>query len=115
MFQNVSNYLSVIQGILVNVDSPPDADVVLVYRNNAYADLTLQVRFERGLGPWFADNLVNALLLAVGVLGGQVHRAIRLVQATEQPCESIYVLCHGKVGEDKPPPIPKLERRVFVR
>ena len=70
MFQNVSDYLSVIQGVLINVDGPPDADVVLVNRNNAYADPTLQVRCKRGLGPWFADNLVIALLLAVGVLGG---------------------------------------------
>ena len=83
MFQNVSDYFSVIQRVLVNINGTPNANVVLVDGYNAYADLTLQVRLERGLGPWFANNLIIALLLAIGVLGGQIHRAIRLVQTTE--------------------------------
>ena len=83
LLEDVLDYFCMVQGVLVYVDGTPAAYIVFVDRNNANADLTLQVGFISGLGPWFADNFVIALLLTVGVLSGQVHCAISFIQATE--------------------------------
>ena len=105
--------LLVVEGIHIDIDSTPEAGVLLVDRHDADTHLALQVGLENGLGPWFADNLVYALLLSVGVFFGEIDGTIGAVEATENASKSVCGIHNGKKGRISPPPV-ILERHVVV-
>ena len=88
-------YLAVVQRVLVNVNSAPQAGIVLVDGNDAYACLAAEMGFVGGKGPWFVDELVDALLLSPSVLGCKIQGTVGSVQATEQPRKSFCFFFHS--------------------
>ena len=83
-----------VERVLVNVQRTPDAEVVLVNRNNPYALSAFQVGGESGPGPWFVDKGVLSLLLATGIFPCDVHNPVGAFEAPEELRKPIYVFFH---------------------
>ena len=103
--------LLVVERIHVHVYRTPEADVLFVDRHDADTHVALQVGLENGLGPWFADDFVYALLLSVGVFFGEIDGTIGAVEATENASKSVCGIHNGKGGGSLLPPL-SLERHV---
>ena len=72
-----------VQGVLVNVNSSPPAQVLLIDWYNTNTRLTLQMGFKGTCGPWFVDKFVFSFDLPSRILVGEVEGPVCPVQSTE--------------------------------